>query len=58
MEPAPRRRRWVSRNSLQAGQGLVEYALIFVLIVVAGIASLTFFGSAISEYVGDIGTSV
>lgn len=60
MAPAWRRRRSTPRKDQQAGQGLVEYALIFVLIVIVivAIASLTFFGSAVSGYLTTIGTSI
>ncbi len=58
MAPAGRRRRSRPRKDHQAGQGLVEYALIFVLIVIVAIASLTFFGSAVSGLISSIGTSV
>ncbi|MDQ4076815.1 MAG: Flp family type IVb pilin [Chloroflexota bacterium] len=40
----------------EKGQGLVEYALILVLIAIAVVAALTFLGSqveAIFDYIGD-----
>ena len=58
MAPAARRRRRDSKKEGQSGQGIVEYALIFVLIVIVAIASLTFFGTAVSGYLSNIGTSV
>ncbi len=57
MVSAPCRRRRGFRAS-QAGQGLVEYALIFVLIVIVSIVSLAFLGSSISGYLSSIGTSI
>ncbi len=41
-----------------AGQGLVEYALILVLIAIVAIASLIFLGGHISTYLSNIGNSV
>ncbi len=58
MVAAPRRRRWIRRRSEQDGQGLVEYALIFVLIVIVAIASLLFLGTSVSGYLSSIGTSI
>ncbi len=58
MAPAARRRRRITPKDDQAGQGLVEYALILVLIVIVAIASLTFFGTAVSGYLSSIGTSI
>ena len=40
------------------GQGLVEYALIFVLIVIVAIVALTFLGTQLSSIISDIGSSV
>ncbi len=57
MVPAPFRRRW-TEDDQEAGQGLVEYALILVLIAIVAIASLAFFGSAVSGYLSSIGSSV
>ena len=58
MAPAARRRRQDSRKGGQSGQGLAEFALILVLVVIVAIAGLTFFGTAVSGYVSSIGTSV
>jgi Flp pilus assembly pilin Flp len=51
-------RRWRITKSNQAGQGLVEYALILALIAIVAIAALAFFGTALSGYLSMIGTSV
>lgn len=40
------------------GQGLVEYALIFVLIVIVAIVALIFLGTQLSSIITDIGSSV
>ena len=45
-------------RSAQAGQGLVEYALILVLIAIIAIASLMFIGSDLSSMINVVGTSV
>jgi Flp pilus assembly pilin Flp len=58
MHPAPRRRRRAPPKDHQAGQGLVEYGLILTLVVIVAIASLAFFGTAVSGYLSMIGTSV
>jgi Flp pilus assembly pilin Flp len=42
----------------QAGQGLVEYSLILVLIAIVAIASLAFFGHVVSGMLSMIGNSV
>ena len=42
----------------EAGQGLVEYALIFTLIVIVAIVSLAFLGGNVSTYLSAIGTSI
>ncbi len=42
----------------EAGQGLVEYALILALIAIVAIASLAFLGSSLSGYLSMIGSSV
>jgi len=55
---APRRCRRITPEVDQAGQGLVEYALILVLIAIVAIASLAFFGTAVSGYLSSIGSSV
>ena len=57
MVPAPSRRRRPPKSQ-QAGQGLVEYALILVLIAIVAIAALAFFGTAVSGYLSTIGNSV
>jgi Flp pilus assembly pilin Flp len=58
MVMAPRRRRSSEPRRNQAGQGLVEYALIFTLIVIVAIAGLTFFGNTVSGLLNSIGTSI
>ena len=58
MDPAPRRRRRTQPKDRQAGQGLVEYGLILVLVVIVSIAGLVFFGTAVSGYLSHIGSSV
>lgn len=58
MVVAPRRRRRFGPKQSQAGQGIVEYALIFVLIVIIAIAALSFFGTSVSGFLSSIGTSV
>lgn len=42
----------------ERGQGLVEYSLILVLVVIVAIASLMFFGTYVSKVLSDVGTSV
>ena len=42
----------------EEGQGLVEYALIFVLIVIVAIVALIFLGTQVSATMTDIGNSV
>jgi hypothetical protein len=51
------RRRTGGRDEL-AGQGLVEFALIFVLVVIVAVVSPAFFGTAASDHLSSIGTSV
>ncbi len=58
MDAAPRRRRRTQPRDRQAGQGLVEYALILTLVAILAIASLAFFGTGVSGYLSMIGTSV
>lgn len=58
MVTAPRRRRRTEPRHQQAGQGLVEYALILALIAMVAIAALAYFGSAVSGYLSFIGNSV
>ena len=57
MTTAPRRRR-VQPRKPQAGQGLVEYALILSLVAIVAIAALTFLGSTVAGYLTAIGTSI
>lgn len=40
------------------GQGLIEYALLISIIAIAVIASLSFFGESIENYIYSIGDSV
>ena len=40
------------------GQGLVEYALILVLIAIVAVTALIFFGGQVSEILSDVGNSV
>ncbi|MER3462872.1 MAG: hypothetical protein C4342_07855 [Armatimonadota bacterium] len=42
----------------EAGQGLVEYALILILIAIVAILSLTFVGGNLSTMLSNIGNSV
>ena len=51
---------WELRASLNQdeGQGLVEYALILLLIAVVAIAALLFFGGQVSEILSNVGSSV
>ena len=42
----------------QAGQGLVEYALILALIAVLAIVSLTFMGSSINTLLSYLGNAL
>jgi Flp pilus assembly pilin Flp len=42
----------------EAGQGLVEYGLILVLIAIVAILSLIFIGGDVSTMLSQIGTSV
>ncbi len=58
MDPAPRRCRRTEPKNRQDGQGLVEYALILVLVVIVCIVGLTFFGTTVSGYISTIGTSI
>lgn len=58
MATAPRRSRRTGSRVDQHGQGLVEYALILVLIALVAIAALAFFGTAVSGYLSSIGTSI
>jgi Flp pilus assembly pilin Flp len=54
MVTAPRRH----RREGQAGQGLVEHAEVFVLVVLVAITSLTFPGTAVTGSLTAIGTSI
>ncbi len=56
MAPANDASRLPSRG--EAGQGLVEYGLILVLVVIVAIASLVFLGGNLNGYLSGIGTSV
>jgi pilus assembly protein Flp/PilA len=47
-------RRWGNEQ----GQGLVEYALILVLIAIVAIVALVFLGNTISTEISKIGVSV
>jgi pilus assembly protein Flp/PilA len=58
MASASSRRRRIRTGNDQAGQGLVEYALILMLIAVVAIGALMFLGSAITGYLSDIGNSI
>jgi pilus assembly protein Flp/PilA len=40
------------------GQGLVEYALILVLIAIVAIVALIFLGGQVSEILSNVGSSV
>jgi pilus assembly protein Flp/PilA len=54
-------RRQVPRSDAfrgETGQGLVEYALILVLIVIVAIVALAFLGGNVSKYLSAIGTSI
>jgi Flp pilus assembly pilin Flp len=42
----------------EAGQGLVEYALILAFLVVVAIAALTFLGSDLSSALSSIGNNL
>ena len=56
------RERVVSRRpgqrSLEQGQGLVEYGLILVLVVIVAILSLIFLGGTLSNMISNVGNSV
>lgn len=47
-----------TRQDGEAGQGLVEYALILILIAVVAILSLTILGSTLSTMLSNVGNSV
>jgi len=49
-------RKWFSSmpQNLEEGQGLVEYALILVLVAVVVIVTLSLVGSAVQEVYGDV----
>ena len=54
-------RRRVPRSDVirgELGQGLVEYALILVLIAIVAIVALIFLGGNVSKYLSAIGTSI
>ncbi len=44
--------------SREDGQGLVEYALILVLIAIVAIVALIFLGGQVSEILSNVGSSV
>ena len=44
--------------SHEEGQGLVEYALILVLIAIVAIVALIFLGGQVSSILSDVGNSV
>jgi len=46
------------RRPSEQGQGLVEYALILVLIAIVAIISLIFLGGTLSSMLSNVGTSV
>jgi Flp pilus assembly pilin Flp len=46
------------RGAAQSGQGLVEYALILVLMAVVCVISLVFFGDQLSSLLSLIATAV
>jgi len=51
-------RRFVERLRDEQGQGLVEYALILVLIAIVAILALVFIGGNLSTMLSKVGTSV
>ncbi|HYK94583.1 MAG TPA: Flp family type IVb pilin [Candidatus Dormibacteraeota bacterium] len=51
------RRLW-SALTLQAGQGLAEYALILALIAIVAIIALIFLGNQISDKLSIVGNSL
>lgn len=51
-------RRLISRWGNEQGQGLVEYALILVLIAIVAIVALVFLGSTLSTDLSKVGVSV
>ena len=48
----------ISQNLHEKGQGLVEYALILVLVAIVVIAALTLLGPSIGNMFSDINTSI
>ena len=50
--------KWSSHASDEDGQGLVEYALILVLIAVVAILALAFLGSNLSTILSTVGNSI
>ena len=42
----------------ESGQGLVEYGLLIVLIIVVAVAALSLFGDQLSELFGGIGQRI
>lgn len=51
-------RRLVNRWGNEQGQGLVEYALILVLIAIVAIVALVFLGNTVSGQLSRVGASV
>ena len=51
-------RRLVLGQSEEQGQGLVEYALILVLIAIVAIVALVFIGNQLSSTLSRVGASV
>jgi len=51
-------RRLISRWGSEQGQGLVEYALILVLIAIVAIVALVFLGDNLSSTLSMVGASV
>ena len=51
-------RELLARLTREDGQGLVEYALILVLIAIVAIVALIFLGGQVSSILSDVGNSV
>jgi Flp pilus assembly pilin Flp len=56
MRPVPGR--LGSSKEGEAGQGLIEYALILALIAISAIVALAYFGGNLSTYISSVGSSV